>query len=56
MGSFSLKNSKVWKVENQNGFTKLNLGDSTKKKDGTLENFTWYGFCVSGWIFSSPFF
>ena len=43
MGSFGIKNAKVWKVEKQNGFTKLNLGDSTKKKDGTWENFTWYG-------------
>ncbi len=48
MAVFSLKNSKVWKVENQNGFTKLNLGDSTKKKDGTWENFTWYGVTLMG--------
>ena len=48
MAVFSLKKSKVWKVENQNGFTKLNLGDSTKKKDGTWENFTWYGVTLMG--------
>ena len=48
MAVFSLKNSKVWKVEKQNGFTKLNLGDSTKKKDGTWENFTWYGVTLMG--------
>ena len=25
---------KVWKIEAQNGFTKINLGDSSKNKDG----------------------
>jgi len=34
---------RVWKKETQNGYTKLNLGDSKKKQDGTYDNFTWYG-------------
>ena len=39
---------KVWKKEEQNGFTKLNLGDSAKKKDGTYENWTWFGCTLLG--------
>ena len=34
---------KVWKVEEKNGFTKVDLGDSKKNKDGTYANFTWHG-------------
>lgn len=39
---------KVWKKEVQNGFTKLNLGDSKKKKDGGYDNCTWYGCTLVG--------
>ena len=31
---------KVWKVEEKNGFKKLDLGDSKKMKDGYYENWT----------------
>ena len=34
---------KVWKKQEQNGFTKLDLGDSRKMKDGTYKNWTWFG-------------
>ena len=34
---------KVWKVEEKNGFKKLDLGDSKKMKDGSYENWTWFG-------------
>lgn len=33
---------KVWKVKEQNGYTKLDLGDSQKRKDGTYDNCTWF--------------
>ena len=39
---------KAWKVEEKNGFTKLDLGDSNKKKDGTYENWTWFGCTLMG--------
>jgi len=39
---------KVWEKEEQNGFIKLNLGDSAKKKDGTYENWTWFGCTLLG--------
>lgn len=38
------KYKKVWKVEqDERGFVKADIGDSSKKKDGTYENFTWFG-------------
>ena len=39
---------KVWKKEEKNGFTKLNLGDSKKQKDGSYENWTWFGCTLLG--------
>ena len=39
---------KVWKKEEQNGFTKLDIGDSKKLKDGKYENFTWFGCTLVG--------
>jgi len=34
---------KAWKLTEQNGFVKVDLGDSNKKKDGSYDNFTWFG-------------
>ena len=34
---------KVWKKEEVNGITKVDLGDSSKNKDGTWNNFSWFG-------------
>lgn len=39
---------KVWKKEEQNGFIKLDIGDSKKLKDGTYDNFTWFGCTLVG--------
>ena len=39
---------KVWEVKNQNGFTKVNLGDSKKNKDGGYDNFTWFDCLLVG--------
>lgn len=39
---------KVWKVEEKNGFIKVDLGDSKKNKDGTYSNFTWHGCTLFG--------
>ena len=39
---------KVWKKEEKNGFTKLDLGDSKKQKDGTYVNWTWFGCTLFG--------
>lgn len=38
----------VWKKQEQNGFIKLDLGDSKKMKDGTYQNWTWYGCTLVG--------
>lgn len=46
--NISGKYMKVWKVEEKNGFTKLNLGDSKKAKDGTYTNWTWFGCTLLG--------
>ena len=48
MAQFTGRFMKVWKKEEQNGFIKLDLGDSTKQKDGTYANFTWFGVAVFG--------
>lgn len=45
---------KVWKKEVQNGFIKLNLGDSHKKKDGTYDNCTWWGCALVGDAKNTP--
>ena len=39
---------KVWKVKKENGFTKLDLGDSQKQKDGTYMNYTWFDCALMG--------
>ncbi|MDB4302113.1 hypothetical protein N9924_00960 [bacterium] len=39
---------KVWKKKEQNGYVKLDLGDSKKNKDGTYTNWTWFDCLVVG--------
>lgn len=39
---------KVWKVYEKNGFRKIDVGDSQKKKDGGYENWTWFGSSTVG--------
>ena len=39
---------KVWKKTVNNGYTKLNLGDSKKKKDGTYDSWTWFDCLLVG--------
>jgi len=48
MANFSGKRFKVWKAEQHEKFTKVDLGDSRKKQDGTYENFTWFGVMLVG--------
>ena len=47
MANFTGKYMKVWKVETQNGYTKLDLGESQKKynSENEYDNWTWFG-CV----------
>lgn len=45
---------KVWKKEEKNGFTKLNLGDSRKNKDGEYENWTWFDVLIVGRAKNTP--
>jgi len=42
------KYHKVWKKKEQNGFTKLDLGDSKKNKDGSYTNWSWFDVTVLG--------
>ena len=42
------KYHKVWKKKEQNGFTKLDLGDSKKNKDGSYTNWSWFNVTVLG--------
>ncbi len=46
--NISGKFKKVWKVEEKNGFTKINLGDSKKNKDGSYSNWTWFDCTLMG--------
>jgi len=39
---------KVWEVKEENGFIKVNLGDSRKNKDGEYENCTWFDCLLLG--------
>jgi hypothetical protein len=39
---------KVWKIEEKNGFLKVDLGDSKKNKDGSYENWTWFNCTLMG--------
>lgn len=48
MANFSGKRFKVWKVEKFDKFTKVDLGDSRKNKDGTYDKFTWFGVMLVG--------
>lgn len=47
---------KVWKVEENNGYVKLNLGDSVKNKDGTYDNWTWFDCALFGEAAKKAFF
>lgn len=42
------KYHKVWKVYEQNGIKKVDLGDSKKDKNGKYENWTWFGSALFG--------
>jgi hypothetical protein len=48
MASFSGKYFKVWKIKEENGFRKIDLGDGKKNKDGTYTNFTWFDVALFG--------
>ncbi len=39
---------KVWKVEEKNGFKKIQLGDSKKEKDGNYSNWSWFDVTLVG--------
>lgn len=39
---------KVWEVKESNGYTKLDLGDSRKDKDGEYEHCTWFNCLLLG--------
>ena len=39
---------KVWKVEEKNGFKKIQLGDSKKEKDGSYSNWSWFDVTLVG--------
>jgi len=39
---------KVWKKKENNGYIKLDLGDSKKNKDGTYTNWTWFDCLLVG--------
>jgi len=48
MANIEIKYAKVWEVKEENGVTKINLGDSKKNKDGTYTNWTWFGCALFG--------
>jgi hypothetical protein len=39
---------KAWKVEKSANYTKVDLGDSRKNKEGTYDKFTWFGVMFVG--------
>jgi len=39
---------KVWKIKENNGYRKLDLGDSKKQQDGTYKNWTWFDCLLVG--------
>ena len=41
--NISGKYLKAWKVEKKDNYTKVDLGDSRKNKEGTYDKFTWFG-------------
>lgn len=48
MAQFSGKYMRVWKTEVRNGYTKVDLGDSKKNRDGTYDSWTWFGCTLFG--------
>lgn len=48
MADFKGKYLKVWEVKENNGYIKLDLGDSIKQKDGTYKNWTWFDCALFG--------
>ena len=40
--NISGKYLKAWKIDRKENFQLVDLGDSTKNKDGSYANFTWY--------------
>ncbi len=46
--NISGKYLKVWKVKENNGYRKLDLGDSKKQQDGTYKNWTWFDCLLVG--------
>ncbi len=46
--NISGKYLKVWEVKDENGWIKVNLGDSRKLKDGSYQNFTWWDCSLVG--------
>jgi hypothetical protein len=45
---------KVWKVKEENGFKKVDLGDSKKKQDGGYDNWTWFDVTLVGGAKGTP--
>ncbi len=39
---------KVWKIKENNGYTKLDLGDSQKQRDGSYKNWSWFDCLLVG--------
>lgn len=48
MANFSGKYLKVWKVERHDKYTKVDLGDGKKDKNGNWQNWTWYNCAILG--------
>ena len=46
--NISGKYLKVWDIKENNGYRKLNLGDSKKLKDDSYENWTWFDCLLVG--------
>lgn len=42
------KYHKIWKIKENNGVKKVDLGDSSKNKDGTYNTFTWINCLLAG--------
>ncbi len=45
---------KVWKIKEENGFKKVDLGDSKKNKDGNYDNWTWFDVTLVGGAKNTP--
>jgi len=46
--NISGKYLKVWKAEHKGTYTRVDLGDSRKNKEGTYDKFTWFGCMLVG--------